>query len=189
MDFVGLIAQIRKEDRNAEAELVTYFEPRIRAYTGARTSDFDLIQEVTQETLIAVLCAVRDGKLRQAETLASFVYAVARNQFADAIRRKVREQAEPILENHHLVAAAPKQVSELMETARREISNLEATDRRILWMTLIDGYKPGEVAHLIGMSAELVRQRKSRALKKLVSKLQPLSRIVQRWPLLKGEPK
>jgi DNA-directed RNA polymerase specialized sigma24 family protein len=38
-------------------------------------------------------------------------------------------------------------------------------------MTLVDGLKPGEIAETLRLTSEVVRQRKSRALKKLVARL------------------
>ena len=46
---------------SAEEELAIRFRPRIQAFVTARTSQQDFIEEVTQETLIAVVCAVMLG--------------------------------------------------------------------------------------------------------------------------------
>jgi RNA polymerase sigma-70 factor (ECF subfamily) len=51
---------------------------------------------------------------------------------------------------------------------REELKQLDPTDRRILLLTLVEGLKPAEIADRLGLSAEVVRARKSRAVKKIV---------------------
>ncbi len=53
-----------------------------------------------------------------------------------------------------------------LQNARRQ---LEPLDRRILTMTLVEGLKPCEIADRLGLSSELVRQRRCRALRDLVA--------------------
>jgi RNA polymerase sigma factor (sigma-70 family) len=171
-----IVTRILAGESSAETELVECFQPRIRAFVRARTSNPEMVEDVAQNTIIAVICALREGKLRDASALSAFVYGVARNQLADAFRGQGRENAEPLKDDQDFPAPAAEQEPETMETARREIEALEPTDRRILWACLIDGYKPGEIAAALGLSPEMVRQRKSRALKRLVEKLAPVSR-------------
>jgi RNA polymerase sigma factor (sigma-70 family) len=69
-------------------------------------------------------------------------------------------------------------IGEIEEADRRrlvrsELAALEPRDREIVQLTLVEGLKPGEIAHRLGMSAELVRTRKSRAIKRLTLRLQP----------------
>ena len=157
--------------RDAENELVMRFEPRVRAFVGSRTNDRDFIEDVTQSTLMEAISALRNGRLRQADALASFVFGIARNQLADAIRKKAREKTTQMPEDVEFPAPQPEQPPELMEAARREVRNLDAVDRKILWMILIEGHNPGEVSDLIGMKPDAIRQRKSRALKRMTERL------------------
>ena len=57
------------------------------------------------------------------------------------------------------------------------------SDRQILLLTLVDGMKPGEIAEQMGLTAEVVRARKSRAQKRVVAALADLSRIAGPQPL------
>jgi RNA polymerase sigma factor (sigma-70 family) len=47
------------------------------------------------------------------------------------------------------------------------LERLGQEDRNILLMTLVEGCKPGEIAAKLGLSSEVVRTRKVRALKKV----------------------
>ena len=172
----AIIDRIFAGDASAEEELIARFQQRVRLYVAVRTSHPDYADEVTQETMLAAVLALREGKVREPEHLAAFILGIARNQLADAIRKQARRKTMPLPEGYDCPAPNSEQDPELVESARKEIETLEPGDRRILWLTLIDGFKPGEIAAQVGMSAELVRQRKSRALRKIVERLQPLSR-------------
>ena len=50
---------------------------------------------------------------------------------------------------------------------RQALEQLDVTDQNILMRTLVGGEKPGEIAQRLGLSSEVVRQRKSRAVKKV----------------------
>jgi len=56
-------------------------------------------------------------------------------------------------------------------TVRNEFYNLGEMDQRILWLILVEGHRPAEVAAQVGLSEDAVRQRKSRALRRLAEKL------------------
>jgi RNA polymerase sigma factor (sigma-70 family) len=172
----AIIDRIFAGDTSAEEELIARFQRRVRLFVAVRTSHPDFADEVTQETMLAAVLALREGKVREPEHLAAFVLGIARNQLADAIRKQARRKTSPLPEGYDCPAPNQEQDPELVESARTEIETLEPKDRRILWLTLIEGFKPGEIAAQVGMSAELVRQRKSRALRKIVERLQPLSR-------------
>ena len=144
----------------------------MRAFLGGRTRDRQLAEEVFQEIMIAALCALREGRIREPETLTSFVYGVARNQFLEHLRRRAQDKLDPLPEGTDFAAPLLNhEEQERYQTAEREIAKLDPDDRRILSMTLVDGLKPGEIAATMQLSSEVVRQRKSRALKKLVAKI------------------
>jgi RNA polymerase sigma factor (sigma-70 family) len=169
-----IVQRILAGDTLAEEDLILRFQPAIRAFVNARARA-DLVDEVTQETMMATICAVREGKLRNPASLAAFVYGIARLQLADATRRYARHSGDPLPAD--LEQAAPAVDPDLVTAARREIENLNETDRRILSLTLIDGFHAGEIADELGMSADLIRKRKSRALQRITERLAPRSRF------------
>jgi RNA polymerase sigma factor (sigma-70 family) len=63
-----------------------------------------------------------------------------------------------------LAAAAARQAQ-----VQQGLLQLDPTDREILTRILADGQKLTAIARRLGMSPEAVRQRKSRALKKLAA--------------------
>jgi RNA polymerase sigma-70 factor, ECF subfamily len=173
----GLAERILGGDKAAEADLVLFFQPRVYEFVMIRTRDTDLAQELGREVLMAVIRALRAGQLRQQENLKSYVYGVARNLLHDQLRTRARQKLDQLPPDFDLAQPGPKyDEKERERVAQAAIAKLQPTDRRILLMVLVDGLKAGEIAARIGLSAEGVRQRKSRALKKLSTLLPPLSR-------------
>lgn len=170
-DSVSLCTRIRNCDASAEAEFVTLFQRRIRVFLGCRTRDRELAEEVAQDILFSVICALREGRLRDPEILPSFVYGVARNRLNDHLRKRAREKLEPMPEGLDVIAPAiDHEAQQRYASVEREIEKMDAEDRKILAMTLVDGLKPGEIAIAMKLSNDVVRQRKSRALKRLTER-------------------
>jgi RNA polymerase sigma factor (sigma-70 family) len=171
-DPVAICSRIHSGDPDAETEFVTHFQRRIRVFLSARTKDRQFAEEVCQEIMIALLCTLREGRVRDPEMLSAFVYGVARNRLNDCFRKQTRGKLVPFPEGFDVaVPSADHEGQQRYRAAEREIDSLDAEDQRILSMTLVDGLKPGEIAASLRLSSEVVRQRKSRALKKLANRL------------------
>jgi RNA polymerase sigma-70 factor (ECF subfamily) len=57
--------------------------------------------------------------------------------------------------------------AERMRLVHEALERLGQEDRKIVWMTLVQGSKPGEIAAALGLTSEVVRTRKTRAVKKV----------------------
>ena len=167
----------------AEDDLVSQFRPRVIAFLTVRHVRRDEVEELTQEILMAVLSAAREDRVREPENLASFVYGVARNLLNDRLRRQARDKSDPLRPGDDFPAPSPSPEDDRVLLARREIERLDPVDRNILLMTLVEGLKPGEIASALRMSSDVVRQRKSRSLKKILENMNRLSQSVARFPL------
>ena len=174
----ALAAGIRGREAAAEREFVALFERRIRIMLEVRLRDREAARDLTQDTLIAALEAVRSGQLREPERLVAFVYGIARNVANNHGRRRGSEpEPEPLTDD---MATADAE-AEMLERAQRSLAlrameGLGADERRILRMTLVEGLKPGEIAARLGLGVDVVRTRKSRALRKVMAEIQRLSR-------------
>ena len=152
-----------------EQEFVERFFPRLQAFFRARVSNPDLREDLTQETLVAALLALRAGKLREASAMDAFVVGIARNQLAEALRLQAKNPAASEEIGRRSLARGIE--PELRLTVRKELHDLAELDQRILWLILIEGFRPAEVAPQVGLTEEAVRQRKSRSLRRLHEKL------------------
>jgi RNA polymerase sigma-70 factor (ECF subfamily) len=165
----SLAERIRQGDASAESELVHEFSRRIFVIALVRTGDREVAREFVQDTLLAVISALRKGQLHDPDKLASFVHGTARNLINNELRsRRQKPRLEPLPEN----LAQPSMIEELEQTERvrlvhRALEQLGNEDRRILWLTLVEGHKPAEIAAQLGVSSEVIRTRKLRAAKKV----------------------
>ena len=173
-----LVERILTGDGKAEEELVRYFSPRVFAMLLARTRDRDAAQDLLQDVLIAVLRSVRGGGLRDAERLVPFVYGTARNLVNNYFRDKVQAPKTESLSDDcaDVIRQDMLEVDERERMVRQALVMMDETDRRIVLMTMVDGSKPGDIAGRLGLTSEVVRQRKSRAIKKIAEIVKGLSR-------------
>ncbi len=150
-----------------EHEFAEHFLPRLKSFFRARQALPDSIEELTQETIVAALLALRAGRLRELGSLEAFVLSIARHQLAEAFRQhaKLPANASPN-DQIALHSLAP----ELILTVRNEFYGLDLPNQRLLWLILVEGLRPAEVAPLLGLTEDAVRQRKSRLLRALAEK-------------------
>jgi RNA polymerase sigma-70 factor, ECF subfamily len=176
---VSLVDRIRLGDCAAEGELVRLFSQRIFVMALVRTHDREAARDLVQDVLLAVLRALRNGNLRVPEKLAAFIHGTARNLINGYIRTRLRQQDVEALSRDlpPLRALDPLESVEQLSLAQRSLEQLNATDRKILLMSLVDGLKPGEIAHQLGLASEVVRQRKSRGLRKVAERIKRMSRM------------
>jgi RNA polymerase sigma-70 factor, ECF subfamily len=175
-----LAERIRNGEPSAEEELVHLFKNRIAFLVRTRTHDASVALDLTQDVLLAVVLALRDGQLREPERLAPFVYGTARNVINNYLRTCSRlPKSNPIDADHRREMASapdPREQAERSALVRRALGALDSTDRNILLLTLVNGLKPGEIAARVGLTPEAARARKSRALKKMIQHVKKLSR-------------
>lgn len=170
-DLASVVSRVAAGDRDAESELVEHFAPRVRTMALVRTRDRDLAKDLTQETLIAVLQACRKGQVRDLERVSGFVCGVARNVINN-YKRRSRKHPETALDDEAAIAAPSKEDdhdgAERRRLMAQALGTLSPTDRQVLLLTLVEGLKPGQIAIKIGVSADVARTRKSRALKRIL---------------------
>lgn len=176
-DLSTLVSRVAAGDSQAETEIVVHFAPRVRAMAVVRTRDRDLAGDLTQDTLLAVLQAMRKGQVRDRDRIEGFVAGVARNVINNYKRRRLRHPESPLDEDTPAFAVADDhdgpERRRLMAAALAELS---PPDRQVLRLTLVEGLKPGEIARQIGVSPDVARTRKSRALKRILEVLDIRSR-------------
>ena len=178
-ELAALAERVRQKDPSAESDLVRLFQKPVFLMLMWRTRDPEAARDLTQEVLLAVLSAVRNGQLRASEKLSAFVHGTTRNLANNHLRTQGQKPREMPLDAD-LPLAAPKEEwleeEERSSLVRRAVEQLEPIDRKILLMTLVDGLKPGRIAAELELTPEAVRTRKSRAVKKVIVMIEKLSR-------------
>lgn len=125
----ALVARIRSGERAAEEELVTLYRQPIFAIAAARTGDREAARDLTQEVLIAVLKATRNGQVRESEKLTAFIQGTARNLINNYFRSRVR-RAEFSLETAGTLFSDP--IGELEAAERRRLVGEELRSYSVL---------------------------------------------------------
>lgn len=169
-----LVERIRHGDEKAETEVVSQFSKRIFVMSLVRTRDREASRDLVQDVLIAVIGALRKGQLQDPTKLPAFVHGTARNLINNRIRSEIQRPAlEPLPED--LPQTAKKEAledSEQSQLVHEALNELGEDDRSVLWMTLVEGRKPGDIAGILGLTSEVVRARKSRAIKRVIEIVQ-----------------
>lgn len=171
-DSLPLVRRIHDGDSAAEDELVRMYHARVYSVLRWRTREQEAARELTDDVLMAVVCALRDGRLHDGGKLQAFVYGTARNVANNYIRaRAARPAHEPL--SHDIAAPdVPDGIERQEWVARLKVgmAALRRRDRDIVLRTL-DGLAPREIAARLGLSTEVVRARKSRAMHRLIVSL------------------
>ena len=173
-----LVERIRRGDALAEDELIESFGARVFAMAVVRTRDREASRDLVQDVLWAVIQSLRNGQLREPDKLAAFVCGTARN-LINNYRRTLTRSARDLHLASDFSIVDPSHIQddqERVSSLRSAIAELEPDDRRILLMTLAEGLKSGEIAARLRLTAEVVRQRKSRAIKKVIDIIAARSR-------------
>ena len=165
--IVDLVERIASGERSAESELVRRFYRPVFSMVLARTGDIQVAQDLTQEILMAVICALRDGNLRNHQGLPGFVCGTMRNQVRNHFRSLHLDsvgamKGEPVLDDPN--PEEELESAERLALAQEAIAQLSAEDREILRLTLVEGLSPKEISQRLGVSGDVTRQRKSRAI-------------------------
>jgi RNA polymerase sigma factor (sigma-70 family) len=169
-DHAPLVHRIRAGDPAAEDELVRIFERRVFWVVRRRVQEHETSRELADDVMMAVVCALRDGRLQDVDKLRAFIYGTARNVANNYLRARA---ARPIFEPLPVEAPAPELMDIVEEQERAEwlergLQRLGRRDRDILFRSIVDGQKPRQIAAELGISAVAVRTRKSRALHRLI---------------------
>ena len=175
--LAGLAERIRSGDAAADEELVRRFHERVFVMALARTRDRETARDVAQETMLAVLTSVREGRIHEPEKLAGYVCGTARNLVLEHLRAR-RNRADPLLVDPPSAVDVEEELeeSERRTLVRRVLRALGASDRLVLLLTLVDGLTPAQAGARMGIRPDAVRQRKLRALRRARAMLERLSR-------------
>jgi RNA polymerase sigma-70 factor (ECF subfamily) len=177
-EHAALAVRIRVGDASAEEEFVRRFGSRIFVMILARIRNREDAREVAQDVMTTVLSALRGGQLREPEKLAAFVHGTGRNLANNFLRSHIRTP-ELVPLSPEMAFADPineRELAEQLSLVKKALEHLDALDRRILLMSLVEGSKPGEIATDLGLSSEVVRTRKSRAIRKVAEIVKGMSR-------------
>ena len=180
-----LSGRIKQGDRAAENELVRRFSGRVLAMAVVRLRDRETAREIVDDVMMAAVMALRNGTVRDTARLGAYIHGITMNLLRNHLRTQYRTpRTEPISDEEADPRAAESGERDIdMQTVRRCLEQLPLRDRQVLFMTLVNGLKPGEIASRLGLTSDVVRQQKGRALKRLRDMIDGSSQTILCEPL------
>lgn len=155
-------------DREAEAELFRRMAPRIQLYGLRHLRQAHASDDLTQQVLITTLGALRAGRLRDPEKLASFVLGTCRMTVLDL--RRGAQRKKRLLEQFGADLLTPTQPSMPYldhEQLTHCVANLKERERTVIVMSFYDERVCADVASFLGVSEANVRVIRHRAIRQL----------------------
>ena len=163
-----LVRQIGAGDRESEAELYRRMAPRIRLYGLRHLRNEFGADDLVQQVLLTTLEALRAGRLRDPEKLASFVLGTCRVTLLDQFRSAQRKERILGQFGMDLVGSAQNTSPSLdHDRLERCVQNLRERERTLIMMTFYDEETGAGVAGFLGISEANVRVIRHRAIHQL----------------------
>ena len=153
-------------DSEAEGELFRRMAPRIRLYGLRHLRDRHAADDLTQQVLITTLEALRAGRLREPEKLASFVLGTCRMTVLDLVAAP--SAARDYSNNSARIVSSEPPTPQLDHAQlTRCLQALTERERAVVVMTFYDERTGAEVSGLLGVSEVNVRVIRHRAIHQL----------------------
>lgn len=145
----------------------------IQAYLLQQTGDWMLAQDLTSETFIRALRAVRRVSY-QGKPLRSWLFTIARNVFLDHFKSFRTRNVVPVdvgqLTQRAELSAGPEELAlarDVCQNVRSALGELSESQRHCLTLRFLVGLSVAETASEMNRSSEAVRSIQHRALRKL----------------------
>jgi len=164
-----LVANIQNGQSESETALYQRYSAKVY-YLALRDSKSQQdAEDVRGETFLRVLQAIRDNRLRSAESLPSFILSVTRNVLREFYARR-RQAGEPV-EFSPVEPSSPSHEGaflgrEVCLAVQKTIERLKPRERAVLRMCFFEELPTEEIARRVDIAPERVRLVKSRALKR-----------------------
>jgi RNA polymerase sigma-70 factor (ECF subfamily) len=175
VDDFALVAALRAADPVALHEAWSRHRARIYGFLLRLSRRRDVAEELLQETFLSLAKAA--PRLRENTNLMAFLFTIARNQWRSHRRWSFLDLSRWVpLDDHPAVAHegdldadldAKRRVHEL----ERALTTLSTRDREVLLLVGVEGFDMTQAAEILGIRADALRQRLSRARAKLADAL------------------
>lgn len=184
----SLIARVQRQDPEAWQRLLNTYGPLVYHWcerTGLNAADSS---DVMQNVFLAVSNSIqRFEKTRESDSFRGWLWTITRNKVRDFCRKQARQVADAAggTNAYAELAAVSEQLSDdsMTVTSPREFSGLlhramdmvkaEFEDRtwNAFWRSAVENEPTAEIAAHLGITANSVRQAKSRVLRRLREEL------------------
>lgn len=162
-----LVSKIQQGDSAAEAALYEKFSQRIYFLAVSELHSKDDAEDIRAETFLRVIQALRDGKLRSADSLPSFIVGFALNIIREHVRHKYKTDS---LEDHDYDVASHGSLEDVFldaETSRsieQAVKKLKPREQEFLRLYYYEELSKEEISARLGIKEDRLRLIKSRTL-------------------------
>jgi RNA polymerase sigma-70 factor (ECF subfamily) len=153
-------------DRAAETELCRRFAPRVRLYGLKHLRDEDRARELVQTVLVAMIEALRAGRVEDPERFDRFVLGMCRNLASRARYLEARAVATDV-DELDLASVMPSDGALDVGALLDCVGKLEPRARTVLHLSFYRDKSTDEIAAVLDMSAGNVRVVRHRAVAQL----------------------
>ncbi|MEW6130007.1 MAG: sigma-70 family RNA polymerase sigma factor [Acidobacteriota bacterium] len=164
-----LVLRILERDTAAETALYEKYSSRIYFLALSELHSRDDAEDIRAETFLRVIQALREGKLRKPESLASFIIGIALNIIREQNRVGAKTQALTDAE-YEIPDAGSLESAFVDRDVRRSVEEatkaLKPRERQFLRMYYFEEKSKAEIARALGIQEDRLRLIKSRTLKK-----------------------
>lgn len=164
-----LVSSVEQGDKLAEGTLYEKYSERLYFLALSELHSREDAEDVRAETFIRVLQALRQGKLRKPESLASFIVGIALNVIRESRRGRLGTESLTDREGDLAGEASPEDVfldHEVSISIAAAAKHLKAREREFLRMYYYEELPREEIARALGIKEERLRLIKSRALQR-----------------------
>lgn len=159
----ALVIALSEGDRVALAELYARHAPWLLLRLQRRCADPGLVDEVVQDTFVAVWRGA--GRYDGRGEVAAWVWGIGVRRLVDALRRKPLSALMPTVPEQVVEISAEERVLLGVEYGdlAGALDQLSPELRAVVQATVLDGLTTGEAARLLGIPQGTVKTRMKRA--------------------------
>jgi RNA polymerase sigma-70 factor (ECF subfamily) len=157
-NYVSLVERIINGDAAAEAELVDHFKDPVSHIIRRIANDAPTAEDLSQDTFLTVIRKIRNGDLKQPESLGAFVAGVARNHAIEQMRVIRRRGGEDLKTVEHVPDPSQSQLdklqkSEQLDEIREVMHELIPRYRELLLRFYINEESKEVICNDLGLSS------------------------------------
>jgi RNA polymerase sigma-70 factor (ECF subfamily) len=177
-----LVDRLRRGEATAFDRVYSAYHPRVFSFLLRLSGRRDTAEDLAQETWLKLAKAAPG--LREDTTLAPFLFTIARNAFMSHRRWAMLDISRLVTFGLEVVSsAAADSTPETQHERARAIALLETAlqhvplaSREVLLLVGVEGMEQEEVARMLGLSYDALRQRLSRARAQLADTMESLQK-------------
>jgi RNA polymerase sigma-70 factor (ECF subfamily) len=173
----SLIERLKRNEKDAQTELVKKFNSRILLYFRMRIKGEDSYEDLAQEVFASFFVGIANNKIPEDALIAPFMFGIAKRVMFNFFYKKKRDDNIQKKGEEHFDLSCDFEEEERLENEdmnaiiRQAMQKLPEVDKIILKEFYLKENNLGEVSDILGKSKHYVSVRKERALKKIKNEI------------------